>query len=265
MRVTSFDKTELDVGIFGDGEPVILLHAFMLHAEQNWIETGVAQAIVDAGRQVVLIDARGHGDSDCPHDPARYADRAMARDVLSVMKTLDLHPADLVGYSMGAGQAVEVAMIESAKVRSLVLAGFSLYEPDWQWSAEDRRAEADNLREENPDHPGFYRQFADEEGGDRFAFAARIEGAEFPEYRIDDLSALPMQVTVINGEHDFDADVAAAPFPSGKAMTIPGDHISAIWESAFADAIVKSLTEPGSTHQGMELMAKDNRSARQQQ
>ena len=61
--------------------PVVLLHGFAAHARLNWEGPGVVEALVARGRRVYALDARGHGESDRPHDETRYGESLMARDV----------------------------------------------------------------------------------------------------------------------------------------------------------------------------------------
>ena len=82
--------------------PVVLHHGFVADADANWVATGVVDALTAAGRAVIAPDARGHGSSEKPHDPARYGEQRMARDLTVLLDTIGLCQIDLVGYSMGA-------------------------------------------------------------------------------------------------------------------------------------------------------------------
>src|SRR5256885_11973721 len=99
-RFTSFDGVELHYEVEGAGPPAVLLHGFAADAKGNWVQPGVVAALVAAGRQAVTLDARGHGDSDKPHDPQAYADDAMLRDVQALFDHLDLAQVDVAGYSI---------------------------------------------------------------------------------------------------------------------------------------------------------------------
>ncbi|HWS31258.1 MAG TPA: alpha/beta fold hydrolase [Actinoplanes sp.] len=61
--------------------PVLLHHGFIASGHTNWVLPGVVDALTATGRRVVAIDARGHGRSGKPHDPAFYGESRMARDV----------------------------------------------------------------------------------------------------------------------------------------------------------------------------------------
>ena len=102
-RFTASDGTGIAYRQHGDDSPlppVILHHGFASSATNNWIVPGVVAALVAAGRRVVTLDARGHGDSDKPHDPARYGEERMARDLGELLDHLGAPAADLAGYSI---------------------------------------------------------------------------------------------------------------------------------------------------------------------
>ena len=81
---TASDGAKLHYLEEGRGTPVILLHGYTGSAQGNWYGPGIAQALA-ANHRVIAINARGHGMSDKPHDPARYASDRMPSDVLELM------------------------------------------------------------------------------------------------------------------------------------------------------------------------------------
>src|SRR4051812_19077824 len=101
-RMTSFDGVEIAYSIVGAGPDVLLLHGFASDAQGNWIGPGIRDAIVAAGRRVIAYDARGHGASGKPHDPAAYENGAMHHDAQVLLDHVGVEHVDLVGYSMGA-------------------------------------------------------------------------------------------------------------------------------------------------------------------
>lgn len=85
----------------GGGTPVILLHGFRSRA-QNWFRAGTAPLIASHKHRVIALDGRGHGESDKPTDPARYAGDRMYQDAIELMDHLKLGKAHIGGYSMGS-------------------------------------------------------------------------------------------------------------------------------------------------------------------
>jgi pimeloyl-ACP methyl ester carboxylesterase len=122
MIATSDDGVSVAYTVFGTGAPLVLLHGFTDNSE-SWQEAGYVDRFVRAGRQVVLIDCRGHGASDKPHDAAAYSGDKRARDVIAVLDALGLRAPDLVGYSMGGMIALATALRYAERVRGLVIIG----------------------------------------------------------------------------------------------------------------------------------------------
>lgn len=104
----------------GAGDPVILLHGNGGSVEE-WVKSGVLQSLSQDFR-VLAMDARGHGQSDKPHDPSAYG-RAMSMDVLRLMSHLGIAKAHLVGYSMGAQTVAHLLVIHPERIASAVLGG----------------------------------------------------------------------------------------------------------------------------------------------
>jgi pimeloyl-ACP methyl ester carboxylesterase len=90
----------------GAGEPVVLLHGFAMDSRSNWahpwgaLGTNDLLAALSAHHRVIALDARGHGESDRPHDCRRYGD-AVAEDVIRLLDALRIPRAHLVGFSAG--------------------------------------------------------------------------------------------------------------------------------------------------------------------
>jgi len=102
----------------GSGPAVILIHE-LDGGIRTWIESGIFQDLARDHR-VVAIDARGHGLSDKPHEPAAYGSE-MARDLSRLMDHLSIPRAHIVGYSMGAEVLTMLLVSEPARVTSASL------------------------------------------------------------------------------------------------------------------------------------------------
>ena len=122
LRVPGADGVAVAVhrwGTPGELPPVYLQHGFVADTRLNWVGTGTVAALLAAGREVVGIDARGHGRSDKPHDPAAYGELRMAGDLRGVADALGHDSFDLAGYSMGATIAMLVAAAVELSVEDL--------------------------------------------------------------------------------------------------------------------------------------------------
>jgi pimeloyl-ACP methyl ester carboxylesterase len=119
---TSHDGTKIAFEAEGSGPPLVLLHGFAAN-RACWREKGYVDRVTAAGRQAILIDARGHGDSGKPHYASAYADHKRAQDVIAVLDVLKHPSADVHGFSMGGWIALAAARTYPRRVRSLSLNG----------------------------------------------------------------------------------------------------------------------------------------------
>jgi pimeloyl-ACP methyl ester carboxylesterase len=245
-RFNSFDGVEIAYDVLGDGEAVLMHHGFASESGTNFVRPGVAQAVLDSGRRVVLIDARGHGESEKPHDPAAYANRAMVRDVSALLDVLALERVHFVGYSMGSFVAMRLAPVE-ARLVSLVLGGAGLAQ------MRSRRGEeagliAEALEAADPSQIAdatarAFRNFADATRADRLALAAvQRSGSPFPS--LDELGRIAVPTLVVNGVNDTltgGPEALAAAIPGASFLSVPGDHLSAVVQPEFRQAVVNFL------------------------
>ena len=73
--------------------------------------------------QVIAIDRLGHGESDKPHDPALYVEKAVVADILAVLTAERVGRALVWGFSMGAVDAASLAVLHPGKVAAVVCGG----------------------------------------------------------------------------------------------------------------------------------------------
>lgn len=101
----------------GDGPPAVLLHGFS-DAGSCWV--GVAPLFSRRGYRVVAPDARGHGRTPLLADDD-FTAGARVRDARAVMETLGIEGALVVGHSMGAITAMELAARQRSLVGAVIL------------------------------------------------------------------------------------------------------------------------------------------------
>ena len=80
--------------VIGDG-PVLVMHHGTSGSGADWLELGYVDAL-KADHRLILLDARGHGQSDKPHDPKAYDPALRASDVIAVLDELDVEIAESV-------------------------------------------------------------------------------------------------------------------------------------------------------------------------
>jgi pimeloyl-ACP methyl ester carboxylesterase len=244
-RFTSFDGVGIAYDVLGDGPDVLMHHGFASSSATNWVRPGVAAAVAAAGHRVVLIDARAHGESDKPHDPAAYANGAMVKDVQALLDLLDIDPVDVVGYSMGAYVALSLAPLEP-RVRSLVLGGAGLGPAIGRLGPMPEIAEALealDLETITDATARAFRNFADATGSDRLALAAFRRG-DGTQQTLEGLRSITVPTLVVNGTEDAlvnGAESLADVIPNARLESVPGNHLSAVVKPEFREAIVAFL------------------------
>jgi pimeloyl-ACP methyl ester carboxylesterase len=99
----------------GSGEPLVLLHGSFMAITNNW--TGWIGELSKT-RQVIAVEMQGHGrTADIDRD---FSYENLADDVAAMLDHLKIKQADLLGYSMGGGVAMQVAIRHPEKVRKVV-------------------------------------------------------------------------------------------------------------------------------------------------
>ena len=105
--------------IHGTGQPLVLLHgAYMTIDAMGEVVPALAET-----RQVIAVELQGHGRTADMDRPVSY--ELMADDVAALLRHLVIEKADVFGYSMGGGVALQVAIRHPEVVRKLVAASAS--------------------------------------------------------------------------------------------------------------------------------------------
>jgi pimeloyl-ACP methyl ester carboxylesterase len=105
--------------IHGSGQPLVLLHgAYMTIDLMGEIVPALAES-----RQLIAVELQGHGHTADIDRPLSY--ELMADDIAALIEHLAFEKADLFGYSMGGGVALQVAIRHPEVVRKLVVASAS--------------------------------------------------------------------------------------------------------------------------------------------
>jgi pimeloyl-ACP methyl ester carboxylesterase len=105
--------------VHGEGPPLLLLHgAYMTIDLMGPILPCLAEA-----RQVIAPELQGHGRTADIDRPLTY--EQMADDVAALVAHLGVGSADIVGYSLGGGVALQLAIRHPAVVRKMVVASAS--------------------------------------------------------------------------------------------------------------------------------------------
>jgi pimeloyl-ACP methyl ester carboxylesterase len=105
----------------GQGPPLVLQH-WSLATLEVWYDHGYVSALKD-DYQLILLDARGHGGSDKPHEPEAYGLKQRVDDIVAVLDDLGIAKAHFFGYSMGGWIGFGVALHAPERFHSLIIGG----------------------------------------------------------------------------------------------------------------------------------------------
>ncbi len=98
--------------------PLILLHGLLLSQEMH---RPLAEDLAARGNRVITLDLLGHGRSDRPRDMWRYSMAIYGRQIVGLMDHLGIDQAVVMGTSLGANAALEVAARDPERLRGMVI------------------------------------------------------------------------------------------------------------------------------------------------
>lgn len=248
MPIFTHDGVDISYLDEGEGEPIVLVHGFASNKEVNWVVPGWVTTLTRAGRRVIALDDRGHGQSSKLYDPALYSTTLMAGDVRALLDHLGIARADVLGYSMGARITAFLAVDHPDTVRSAILGGLGVHLVEGVGLPTSIAAalEAPSLLEV-PDQQGrMFRTFAEQTKSDLRALAACIRGSRQTLTRVQ-VAAIRAPVLVAVGSKDDVAGSAhelAALIPGAQALDIPGrDHMLAVGDKVFKQGVLDFLNQ----------------------
>jgi pimeloyl-ACP methyl ester carboxylesterase len=245
-----FDSEDITLNYLdeGDGEPILLVHGFASNIDTNWVHTGWVKTLLAAGRRVVAIDNRGHGQSEKLYDPAYYPSTVMADDAANLISHLGFTAIDVMGYSMGARICAFLALQHPAAVRSAVFGGLGQGMIDGVGAPGPivDALEARNKHEVTDPTGRAFREFAEQTGSDLLALAACMRASR-QRISIAELNQISCPVLVAVGSRDTiggSAQGLAQHLSQGRAFEIANrDHMVAVGDRTFKSAVVEFLRE----------------------
>ncbi len=106
----------------GEGTPVVFIHEFAGSCRSFDLQVSAFKA----SHRTLTFNARGYPPSDVPEAVEAYSQDEAARDIVAVLDGLHVDRAHLVGVSMGAASALQVAINEPRRVHSATLASIGM-------------------------------------------------------------------------------------------------------------------------------------------
>jgi len=112
----------------GRGPPLVFLHGGLSNLKV-WYELGYVESLKN-DYQLILIDLRGYGDSDKPHNPEAYELEPLTADIVAVLDDLHVSKAHFFGYSMSGRLGFGVAKYAPEHFCSFMIGGAHPYTLD---------------------------------------------------------------------------------------------------------------------------------------
>jgi pimeloyl-ACP methyl ester carboxylesterase len=98
--------------------PLILVHGLLLSQKMH---RPLAEDLAGRGNRVITVDLLGHGESDRPRDMWRYSMHSFGEQLVALMDHLEIDQAVVMGTSLGANAALEVAATAPERLRGMIV------------------------------------------------------------------------------------------------------------------------------------------------
>jgi pimeloyl-ACP methyl ester carboxylesterase len=121
--------------IHGSGEPVVLLHGAFMAITDDWSAWSAWISELSKTRKVIAVEMQGHGRTADIKRDLSYEN--LADDVAGLLDYLKIPSADIIGYSLGGGVAMQCAIRHPGKVRKVVSISAVFRRDGWVKEAND--------------------------------------------------------------------------------------------------------------------------------
>ena len=197
--------------IHGSGEPLVLLHGGLGSIEMM----GNLLPQLAQKHEVIAVDLQGHGRTADIDRPITY--EALGDDIAALLDYLGIKQADLMGYSLGAGTALQTTFRHPALVRKLIVVSTPFKHDGWYPGVRALMAQMGPASAEQMKPSPLYQTYA------------RIAP------RPQDWTLLVTKMSkLINADYDWSKEVAALKAPTllifGDADSIPVSHAAQFFE-----------------------------------
>ncbi len=229
----------------GTGTPLVLLHGSL-----SAIGTSFGQLLpgLAEGRRVIAVEMQAHGRTADIDRPLRVAH--LADDVAALLRHLGVQRADLLGYSLGAGVALRVALDHPELVGKLVLVSVTYTKDGFHPGLLEGIG---NLQPEHLAGSPFeqeYRDLAPDPAGFATLVAKTKDlDADLPDLTPDEVRGLRAPVLLVLGDSDIIRPEHAVEFfrllgggvpgdmaglPASRLAVLPGTtHVTAVHRAAW--------------------------------
>jgi pimeloyl-ACP methyl ester carboxylesterase len=189
--------------VHGEGKPLVLLHGGLMTIDMAF---GALLPDFAVDRQVITAELQGHGHTaDIDRDIEL---RDLANDVAGLLDHLGIASADVFGFSLGGGTALQFALDHPDRVNRAIIASIAysadgfhqeIFDPA-QWATSTRMPTADDFAQM---HDAYVNVAPDP--GQFEAFAAKLQGAAATQagWTPEELAAITAPVLLVYGDTDF--------------------------------------------------------------
>jgi pimeloyl-ACP methyl ester carboxylesterase len=250
MPTVTREGVRLHYSDTGDG-PAVFFHTGGGGDGTMWEAAGYLDAL--PGRRHVLFDHRGHGRSDQPQDLEAHRLEEYIADVITVLDSVGVDRAAMVGYSDGARLIYALAARHPDRVAAIVGIGGVAHPTDTddgrhELAAEVRqigfRAWLDRMSaSETEAAPGWLMDNLAATPTEMFAL--EVEGWADSPLEYENFSRIEAPTLIVCGElenTDGAAELAIAALSTGTAVVIPGfGHLQAFWRTDVTGPIISDF------------------------
>lgn len=232
------DGVRIYYEVEGSGPPVLFQHG-LGSSHATWRDRGYVEALGDR-YQLIMVDARGHGLSDKPHDVAPYRKARRVLDIPGVLDDLGLDRAIVWGYSMGSRQGFAALQQVGDRLQAAILGGSHPYNTMlmqrlaeeialWKQGAEAHVDSAEARRATPYSQQERQRRVSND--GEAIVARLMAYGEEPPGSLAEGLESVRVPVSIYCGTEDPNhegAKRAAAAMPGARFHSFDGfDHAAA--------------------------------------
>ncbi len=125
MQYVDNEGVRIHYRTIGIGPPLVLQH-WSLATLEDWYDHGYVEGLKNDYR-LILLDARGHGDSGKPYNSQAYKLKNRVKDIVAVLDELKIAQSHFLGYSMGGWIGFGVARYAPERFHSLIIGGSHPY------------------------------------------------------------------------------------------------------------------------------------------
>lgn len=232
----------------GEGRPVLLIHGFGSNGRINWFNTNWVKTLNDAGYRCIVVDNRGHGESQKFYSPDDYGPDIFAADAVALLDHLKLDKVDVVGYSMGARITAWISAHWPERVNRAVFGGMGarMIRPRGKNETIAHALETDDPSSITDEDGVMFRKFAEHTGSDLKSLAACIRPSR-KNITEDIVKMISAPVLIAVGDIDDvggSASELAEIMQNATAYDMPGlDHMKSTGAKEFKQKTLEFLTQ----------------------